>query len=70
MRDVTRVMCDVTRLCQNLGENDEIQMLDFDGLPRLFTVPTVRRAAVYFQHEQETGRLTLMRPRQPPSKLG
>ena len=30
----------------------------------------VRRAAVYLQHEQETGGLTLMRPRQPPSKLG
>ena len=30
----------------------------------------VRRAAVYYQHEQESGRLTLMRPRQPPSKLG
>lgn len=30
----------------------------------------VRCAAVYPQHEQETGRLTLMRPRQPPSKLG
>ena len=29
----------------------------------------VRRAAVYLQHEQETGRLTLMRPRQPSSKL-